>query len=198
MIRRIVWEHWQEPENNTIQDLVGSIIDHADDEFYEDMMDGGQSSMFPIQTHVNTPFGHYAFNDPLRPTEMFDCWIMHANFDIDKSTIIHINKAPGVEAAKLMTRYRCFIGISPLFDIRGVRTHLNTVLCGYPDDDLVESIKSQIEHYQHWVIFKDSSGRIKYHSATTKNDPAYMAKYKLLELTGNEIIDSNKDRGMSV
>ena len=196
MIRKIVWEHWHEPENDPIQDFVDSIIN--DSEFDEDMMDGDQNMMIPMHTHVNTPFGPYPSNDPLRPTEMFDCWIMHANFDIDKSAILHINRAPGVEAAKLMTRYRCCIGVSPLFNIRDVRTHLNNVLCGSPDNDLVNSIKSQIQHYQHWVIFKDSSGGIKYHSATTKNDPAYMAKYKSLELTGNEIIDSDKDRGLSV
>ena len=197
MSKRIVWEHWEEPEDH-IDKIINSMASEDDPE--EDFFpENDQASFaFPMMIQQNTPFGLYAANDPFRPTEMFDCWILHTNFDLDKSAVLKIAKTPGVEAAKLMTRYRCSVGISPMFDIRDVRTHLQESLCGNENDELVEAIRSQISHYKEWAIYKDGSGAVKYIHSSKDNDGSYASQYSTLEILGHEILESSKDRSITI
>jgi hypothetical protein len=51
----------------------------------------------------------------------FDCWIGYTNFDITPSLRRKIEKTEGVEALKIVSRYRFFIGVGKMFNFSDVR-----------------------------------------------------------------------------
>lgn len=61
----------------------------------------------------------------------FDCWMGHTNFNITESIKEALNKTEGVEALKICSRYRFFVGIGKMFDFKEVRRNIeNTLLRG--------------------------------------------------------------------
>jgi hypothetical protein len=61
-------------------------------------------------------------------TTNFDCWIAHTNFDITEKIKNTINKIEGVEALKVYSRYRFFIGVGKMFDFKEVRKEIENRL----------------------------------------------------------------------
>lgn len=59
--------------------------------------------------------------DDLFMLSSFDCWIGHTNFDITTHIKNELDKIPGVEVLKVLSRYRFFIGLGQLFDFKNVR-----------------------------------------------------------------------------
>jgi len=58
----------------------------------------------------------------------FECWIAHTNFDITNRIKIELNKVPGIEILKVLSRYRFFIGIGQMFDFQEVRSSVEKQL----------------------------------------------------------------------
>lgn len=58
----------------------------------------------------------------------FECWIAHTNFDITNRIKTELNKIPGIEILKVLSRYRFFIGIGQMFDFQEVRSNIEKQL----------------------------------------------------------------------
>lgn len=58
----------------------------------------------------------------------FDCWIGHTNFDITKDIHNTLDKISGIEALKVYSRYRFFVGIGKMFDFKNVRSEIENKL----------------------------------------------------------------------
>lgn len=58
----------------------------------------------------------------------FDCWIGHTNFDITKDIHNMLDKISGIEALKVYSRYRFFVGIGKMFDFKNVRSEIENKL----------------------------------------------------------------------
>lgn len=58
----------------------------------------------------------------------FDCWMGHTNFNITESVKETLNKTEGVEALKICSRYRFFVGIGKMFDFKEVRRNIENKL----------------------------------------------------------------------
>jgi hypothetical protein len=58
----------------------------------------------------------------------FDCWIGHTNFDITTEVCKKLDKVSGVEALKVYSRYRFFVGIGKMFDFKLVRSDIEKQL----------------------------------------------------------------------
>lgn len=54
----------------------------------------------------------------------YDCWVGHTNFDITPSLRNKIEKIEGIEALKVVSRYRFFIGVGKMFNFSDVRKSL--------------------------------------------------------------------------
>lgn len=54
----------------------------------------------------------------------FECWVGHTNFNITPDIAQVLNTVDGVEALKIQTRYRFFIGIGKMFDFSEVRSKI--------------------------------------------------------------------------
>ena len=132
---------------------------------------------------IRTPLGVFGIDDPMRPSNMFDCWIGHTNFDITHTLQAKIEEVPGIEAFRVMSRYRFFIGVGKLFLFRDVRqeiqesldTNIETVL-KHEDKDILTLIQSQLMDSKRWAIFYDKDGFIDYIMTNEDNDKEYDIK----------------------
>lgn len=59
----------------------------------------------------------------------YDCWVGHANFDITPLIKSKLEKTEGVEALKVISRYRFFIGVGKMFDFAEVRKTIENQHC---------------------------------------------------------------------
>jgi hypothetical protein len=51
----------------------------------------------------------------------FDCWMAYTNFNITEEIKSALDQTEGVEALKICSRYRFFVGIGKMFDFKDVR-----------------------------------------------------------------------------
>lgn len=58
----------------------------------------------------------------------FDCWIGHTNFDITTDVCKKLDKVSGIEALKVYSRYRFFVGVGKMFDFKVVRNEIEKQL----------------------------------------------------------------------
>lgn len=56
----------------------------------------------------------------------YDCWVGHTNFDITPSLKRRLSKIEGVEALKIVSRYRFFVGVGRMFNFSDVRKSVET------------------------------------------------------------------------
>ena len=178
MNKQIHWEKWDEAD--FITDSLGDEEDVSEEELDMPSMHLGTFSLtFP---KIRTPLGFFSIDDPLRPSIMFDCWIGHTNFDITNEVKQLIEKTPGIEAFRVMSRYRFFIGIGKLFKFRHsaqlIQSALNVTLTPKEaggDDVFIDIIKKQLKSYKRWAIFCSKDGLLEYAASNDDNDPEFEA-----------------------
>tara|TARA_R100000808_G_scaffold2664_1_gene10262 strand:- start:364 stop:831 length:468 start_codon:yes stop_codon:yes gene_type:complete len=56
----------------------------------------------------------------------YDCWVGHTNFDITPSLKKKLSRVEGVEALKIVSRYRFFVGVGRMFKFSDVRKSVET------------------------------------------------------------------------
>ena len=79
--KKIAWENWKEkvdysPPENKLEEAV---------EEDEDAIEKSLLSAMEIPRLVQTPLGIFHYEDKLKPSEKFDCWIGYTNFDITQN-----------------------------------------------------------------------------------------------------------------
>ena len=58
----------------------------------------------------------------------FDCWMGHTNFNITEDIKTALDQTEGVEALKICSRYRFFVGIVKMFDFKDVRKKIEQTI----------------------------------------------------------------------
>ena len=121
---------------------------------------------------IHTPLGVYPEDSLLKPSDRWDCWIGHTNFDITNSVVAKLDsEIDGVEALKILGRYSFFVGVGRLFDIAQVRKDIETLLCGYTEQEVlndsemrvtVDLVKEQLESKKYWSLFVSVEGEVEY------------------------------------
>ena len=174
--KTIAWESW----NAKIEDLQVRIVPEIEDReaSYEDIENahsaeilypdlfGGQPKI------VHTPLGAYPEDSPLKPSDRWDCWIAHTNFDITTDMADKLDtEVDGIEALKIIGRYSFFIGVAKLFDIKEVRKDVEKLLCNYTEQEVLDSqevritvdlVKEQLESKKYWSLFVSPEGEVEY------------------------------------
>lgn len=180
MNNTMAWEKWDESDFITEalegEDELENSPENAD---LPSMHLGTFSVTFP---KIRTPLGFFSIDDPLRPAIMFDCWIGHTNFEITQEIKHLIETTPGIEAFKIMSRYRFFIGVGKLFKFRDVREQIQIKLNitpeyneSYEKDHLLEIVKTQLRSYKRWAIFYSKEGLLEYAASNEEEDPEFEA-----------------------
>ena len=193
--KKIAWENWKEKVDYSPPEI------NEPDETLEEDVDGLEKSLLSameIPRLVQTPLGIFHYEDKLKPSEKFDCWIGYTNFDITGNVRDIIESVDGVEALEIMSRYTFFLGVGKMFKFRDVRTRIEENIFQdqelleiqeeniLENDDIIRSIeiiKEQLSSEKHWAIFISSDGNIDYAKTDNQNDEQYLTSLLLFEET---------------
>ena len=85
--------------------------DYQDFEDFEDFEDS------EITPHVSLS---EELMEDISIASKFDCWIGHTNFSVTPKMANELSKVAGIEALKIITRYRFLIGIGRMFKFKNV------------------------------------------------------------------------------
>ena len=194
--KKIAWENWKEkvdysPPENKLEEST---------EEDEDAIEKSLLSAMEIPRLVQTPLGIFHYEDKLKPSEKFDCWIGYTNFDITQNVSDLIEHVDGVQALEVMSRYTFFLGVGKMFNFRDVRLGIEILILEpeYPKDTLtildsdeiirsVELIKEQLSSEKHWAIFVSNEGDIDYAKTDNKNDEQFLKTLLVFEETKQSI-----------
>ena len=194
--KKIAWENWKEkvdysPPENKLEEST---------EEDEDAIEKSLLSAMEIPRLVQPPLGIFHYEDKLKPSEKFDCWIGYTNFDITQNISDLIECVDGVEALEVMSRYTFFLGVGKMFNFRDVRLGIESLILEpeYPKDTLtildsdeiirsVELIKEQLSSEKHWAIFVSNEGDIDYAKTDNKNDEQFLKTVLFFEETKQSI-----------
>jgi hypothetical protein len=171
--KTIAWESW----NAKLEGLHKEAINENEPTYLEnEHIQSSElipSEMFIAPPRViHTPLGVYPEDSLLKPSDRWDCWIGHTNFDITNNVASKLDsEIHGVEALKILGRYSFFIGIGKLFDISQVRKDIETLLCVYTEQEVlndsemrvtVDLVKEQLESKKYWSLFVSTEGEVEY------------------------------------
>ena len=201
MTNKIAWEKWDDIDLPQLD-----LIDEKEDMFFPDgEIDDdliSQLSFGPIlpAPKMRTPLGTFSIDDPLRPSKMFDCWIGHTNFDLTHEIATQMEEVPGVEAFKIMSRYRFFRGIAQLFNFRDVRQDIQDIIGGesasintMEDSEVIEVLKTQLMEFKRWAVFCSGDGFIDYIATNEDDDKEFELKLKDFRNHKNSIVITSDD-----
>jgi hypothetical protein len=174
--KTIAWESW----NAKLEDLQAGLVKEVDDQelSYTEIENINPTDMiypdlFSGQPKIiHTPLGPYPEDSLLKPSDRWDCWTAHTNFDITTDMADKLEtEVGGIEALKVIGRYSFFIGVAKLFDIAEVRKDVETLLCGYTEQEVLDSkevrvtvdlVKQQLESKKYWSLFVSPEGEVEY------------------------------------
>ncbi len=127
---RIVWQKWSDPlgeddldlipeeegELVTSEDMEGVFYDEEGNPVDDDAKPEGMEFFRKPTKVIITPMGVIPYTDNTASNKIFNFWIGHTNFDLNKTICKLIELHRGVETLDIFTRYRFRIGIGKLFD----------------------------------------------------------------------------------
>ena len=176
--KKIAWESW----NAKFEPMQEDECDYSyceDDESDNSILDMMPFDMIMTQsTVVHTPIGVYPEDSMLKPSDRWDCWICHTNFDITSDIANKIEKSEGIEVLKVLGRYSFFIGIAKMFDIKDVRKNIEQEICEYTEEEIlsdteiqktVDLVKKQLQSADYWSILVSPTGEVEYVSSSQMN-----------------------------
>ena len=192
--KKIAWQSW-----NAL--VTQSLVEEREmlEQFEEEFKSIGEQEIpgiLPIDMLqprvVHTPLGIYPAESLLKPSDRWDCWTGHTNFDITtsiKDTLLR--DIDGIEALKILGRYSFFIGIPRLFSFKDVRISIEKKLCIYTEQEVlsdeqtqatVDMVKEQLKTKRYWSILVVPTGKVDY-VVSDDLDKAYLdGLNELLEL----------------
>ena len=171
--KKIAWQSW----NALIQQCMTEEQEMLRELEEEIQSKGEEVAMFPMEAFqqqrlIHTPVGSYPADSLFKPSDRWDCWLGHTNFDITKSIKqILLKDVPGIEALKILGRYTFFIGIPRLFDFKDVRLNIDKKLCIYTEQEVlsdeqtqatVDLVKEQLQTKKYWSILVAPTGKVDY------------------------------------
>ena len=134
--KTIVWEKWEDPFRPTIDDWPenedGPYDEYLDNENGEELISLKKllKNNIPMKA-IATPMGIVPITEANMPSNIFNFWVGHTNFNITKDIANIMEKTEGVEAIDIWTRYRVRIAIGKVFNTKMVLTNINTSIHSY-------------------------------------------------------------------
>ena len=191
--KKIAWQSWNALVQQSIaeeQELLRELEEELEGMSHQEMPNVLPMDMFQSKL-MYTPLGTYPAESLLKPSDRWDCWIGHTNFDVTHSVKDELKNTTGVEALKILGRYSFFIGIPRLFDFKDVRLNIEKQLCIYTEKEMlsdeqtqatVDLVKEQLETKKYWSILVAPTGKVDY-VVSDNLDKAYLdGLNELLEL----------------
>lgn len=174
----IAWESWNAIVDEILNEDPVSILEAQLTEEEIEMMENmlKYAPLEPAQPKVlYTPYGLFAAESMLKPSNRWDCWFCYTSFDITNAMVKNIEEIEGVESIKVLSRYTMFIGIGKLFNSTLVKLDIEDTIAGRNDivlevEETIEMVKSQVSEKPYWAIFISPTAEIEYIMSDTLSD----------------------------
>ena len=173
--RKIAWERW-------VDEIVEE--DHDIDDMDEEMdEDHPAMQLLDIPGPIRTPLGQFDPKEPMSPSNMFDCWFCHTNFDLTEADKNELDMVDGIEVLRIVSRYRFFIGIGKMFSLTDVRPQVELAL-NVNQHGIIAQLISEISGKRKWAIGVYEDGSYVSITTDTESDDEYDAELKDLKSSG--------------
>jgi hypothetical protein len=126
--RKIGWQKYEDLIEQQIKSPLSGLLLGAMIPRLEEIEADGDDEVLLDQNEPFIVAIPETLSGEIQLTTNFDCWIAHTNFDITEKIKNTINKIEGVEALKVYSRYRFFIGVGKMFDFKEVRKEIENRL----------------------------------------------------------------------
>ncbi len=175
----IAWESWNAIVDEILtEDPLPPMLDaHLTEEEIEIMENMLKfAPIEPAQPKVlYTPYGLFAAESMLKPSNRWDCWFCYTSFDITKTLLDKIEDIMGVESIKVLSRYTMFIGIGKLFNSTLVKLDIEDTISDRNNmvleiEETIEMVKTQVSEKPYWAIFISPTAEIEYIMSDTLDD----------------------------
>lgn len=127
----IIWEKWVDPYGENLDDIEwpgfdkeNILIDSIDD---EENIDKEYTKPLKINAMITT-MGIIPYNEHTDCSKIFNFWIGHTNFTINKFVADLLESIDGVETLDIFTRYRFRISFGKAFNERSVINNINNII----------------------------------------------------------------------
>lgn len=170
--RKIAWERW-----------VDEIVDDIEEMENIDIDEDNQMQLLNIPGSIKTPLGQFDPKEPMSPSNMFDCWFCHTNFDLTEADKNDLDMVDGIEVLRIVSRYRFFIGIGKMFSLTDVRPQVELAL-NVNQHSIISQLISEISGKRKWAIGVYEDGSYVSITSDTESDDEYDAELKDLKSSG--------------
>ena len=161
----IAWESWNAIVDEMLSEDPISLLDANLTEEEIEMMENmlKYAPIEPAQPKVlYTPYGLFAAESMLKPSNRWDCWVCYTSFDI--SSFLLLNMVPPM-----------FIGIGKLFNSTLVKLDIEDTISDRNDlvleiEETIEMVKTQVSEKPYWAIFISPTAEIEYIMSDTLDD----------------------------
>jgi hypothetical protein len=111
----IVWEKWVDPFGQALEEAKWTDYENEIETIEGiEYIDDEEMAATPIKA-IATPMGIVPYNELTAPSNLFNFWVGHTNFNLSKKIVKKIEESEGVEILDVFTRYRFRIGIGKCF-----------------------------------------------------------------------------------
>lgn len=147
MNKKISWENWNQLEKDFLKKMNAYCkndfdeIEDEDDEYsWKDSHEEPDKLMslasLSGSQSFQTPFGMYPIDSLMRPSDRWNCWIIHTNFNISARIYNILEKEiDGIAALIIIDRYTACIGIGKLFNETLVKEKIEERLLSLDNED---------------------------------------------------------------
>jgi hypothetical protein len=130
-----------------------------------------------------TPMGPFRVDDSLNPFRHYEFWMGDTNFNLSAKVVAILEKIPGVDKLRILSRYSFVIAIGTMFEFSNVRREIEEKLCGGNQKIAVENAVAKnilLDRYEklsknnYWALILLPNGSIDEVVSDTLNDDFLM------------------------
>lgn len=122
----IIWQKWEDPLiPMDLTDLIEEEDEEEEDDDQPDLDKLVQKVQTLKQQFIVTPMGVLPYNENTACSKIFNFWVGHTNFTINKEIMQILESCDGVEALDIFTRYRFRIAVGKAFKDSTVMRQIN-------------------------------------------------------------------------
>jgi len=166
-------------------------VDENDIADTKTLFDDDKPNMSPYKGPIFWgPMGIIPLGNHNLPGKLYNFWVGHTNFDLTKEHLKQLDKVPGIEVVRLMTRYRFWFAIGKQFTPKDVRNAILQELTAEknislaPINSILLLTSSAKQRWKQWAVIKSPQGRLD----CIGDDEVNKVKNKLEQYEGYEVV----------
>lgn len=160
-MRKIIWRRFR--------CVLSQLLDLDDPDLSEEALAAKESFGRPARKRrrrvpiIQSPSGNLVGPDGL-PSQVYNLWDAHTNFDLTPSLVESVGRVEGVEALAVQTRYRFRLAVGRAFETEVVKAAVERS-CGIglrapAATPGLEAVRAAMARFPCWAIYVMPDGRL--------------------------------------